>query len=242
MVCKLEHANEARRWAAWLNRTMSMYARLLPTFDRKPGSTGTADCAVVERSGKQTAGPNTTRRRTDMAKFKVGDKVRVIDTSGSSRSKMGDIAKVTRVHDEYQTDILIDVEVIGEDRTYSMLEKRFEKYVSSPSFDFKPGDIVVPKYNRFGVAPSKIVGYYEDGHKQYPKLTEGYASVPIVVYIDNPDGYPSWDRADDVVLYERPKAEEPVKVEPEKNEWTTVSKQLIGGSIEVRIQTRKVGN
>jgi transcription antitermination factor NusG len=97
-------------------------------------------------------------------------------------------------------------------------EKAEVKAEVKPEPPFKPGDVVKGKNDTGWYKPTEytIVEYVENAKAAYPKL---YHTGPAVIYKkDQGNGYPSWDRVEDVVLVRRP---EPV-VEPERTDWTVL--------------------
>lgn len=82
--------------------------------------------------------------KEDERMFKVGDKVKVVDSFGSGKVKLGDIATVTKVTDR-SFDTLLDVKTT-DGREYSMCDYRFELLGSLPP-EIKTGHLVMTTFD-----------------------------------------------------------------------------------------------
>lgn len=82
--------------------------------------------------------------KEDERMFKIGDKVKVVDSFGSGKAKLGDIATVTGVT-ERSFDVLLDVKTT-DGREYSMCYYRFELLGSQPP-EIKTGHLVMTTFD-----------------------------------------------------------------------------------------------
>lgn len=61
-----------------------------------------------------------------MSKFKIGNVLKVVNTSGHEKSRMGDLVTVTKEAKTTDPDCLVHVKSLSSGTEYGMYERRFE--------------------------------------------------------------------------------------------------------------------